>query len=207
MKPGKSVIQIIIVVFPLILIGMVIMGVVLYEQRRLDKVEEHPMSQQITTSGLIQQYSKLRDFMSPRGFANEKDQQRLLMTTAFIDGSISTINTGMIVSHEQALTEVGRIWKKYSIQFGEDGVSQSLHINYREASNAELAIAISIAEALPRQSLNSPLTISFGPEGDTSFIAEWVTEARARGENSNLSHDGIDWQYLLQKVEEYIDSL
>jgi len=40
LKSGKSFIQVMIVVFPLLLIGMVIAGILLYEQRRVDKQPE-----------------------------------------------------------------------------------------------------------------------------------------------------------------------
>ncbi len=207
MKSGKSFIQILIFTFPLLLIAMVIVGIALYEQRRVDKQEEHPMSQRVTIQGMIGQSTKLREFMSPRGLKTEEEIQKLKMTTAFIDGSLSPVNIGMVVNKETKLTEAGLLWKEYQIEYEGKGQSKSLHINYLTASDAELAIGLAIAEALPQQALRHGLTISFGPTGENSLINDWVTTAKTDSALSSFYEDGIDWKFLTDKTAAYLQSL
>ncbi len=207
MKSGKTFIHVIVIAFPLLLIGMVIVGMLLYEQRRVDKVAEHPRSQQVTTQGIVANYTKLRDFMSPRGFENPQQLQKLVMTTSFIDGSVSPINTGMSVSSEIVRKEAGRVWKNYVLEFKGKGEEKQLKVNYLESSNAELAVALAIAEALPNQELNSRFEIEFSPVGESSVIADWVKEATLRGVKQPLYEDGIDWTYLKEQIRDYIESL
>jgi len=159
MKSGKTFIHVIVIAFPLLLIGMVIVGMFLYEQRRVDKVAEHPRSQQVTTQGIVANYIKLR------------------------------------------------VWKNYVLEFKGKGTEKQLKVNYLEASNAELAVALAIAEALPNQELDSRFEIEFSPVGKSSVIADWVKEAKLRGVKQPLYEDGIDWTYLKEQIRDYIASL
>jgi len=145
--------------------------------------------------------------MSPRGFENPQQLQKLVMTTSFIDGSVSPINTGMSVSSEIMHKEAGRVWKNYVLEFKGKGTEKQLKVNYLEASNAELAVALAIAEALPNQELDSRFEIEFSPVGKSSVIADWVKEAKLRGVKQPLYEDGIDWTYLKEQIRDYIASL
>ena len=208
MKSGKSFIGLIVLIFPITLVGMVIMGLVLYEKRRVDKVEEHPMAKKVTIKAIVSHQEKLRDFMTPRSFTDGEDLQRMKMTTSFISGSVDTLNTGMRVDSEIALTESGHVWKDYTLNFGERGTKQHLTINYAEAKNAEISVALMITEALPQRELDNKFSITFSPTKKTSPLFQtWVTEAELRGKGQSLYADEIDWDYLVKQILSYTASL
>lgn len=208
LKSGRVLIKVIVASFPILLIGMVIVGALLYEKRRTDKTEENPIARSVTVKNLVANYIKLRDFMHPRGFSNQGEVQNLTRTAAFIDGSIATINTGMRVESDLSLTEAGKLWKYYQIKFGEKETTNTLSINYLKASNAELSVAIMISEALPQKDLQEGLIITFSPSGDSSpLISKWVAAAKEAGAENSLNEDGYDWNYLQSEILTYIENL
>jgi len=206
MKSGKALIKFLIALFPLILFGMVIVGALLYKKRHV--VEETPMTREISIEVIAGHHDKLRDFMSPRGFSDEAELLGLTRTAAFIEGSISTINTGMAVDTKPGLTQAGKIWNSSTITFEKGPQPTLLDVNYVEASNAEIAVALMLTEALPQRELRTPFQVKFSPTGDTSdYLSKWMEEAQKRAENQPLYVDGIDWEYLCGQIKEYIDTL
>ena len=205
MKPGKTFVQVVVVLFPALLLVMVIVGIALFEQRRVDKVEEFPISHEITAKTMVAQYVKLRDFMTPRSFTGDVEQEYMKRTVAFIGGSLSFPNTGMSPEVRKAHTEDKLIWKDYSLSFGSGKEELEVVVNYASASNAELAVALSMVEVLPRMELSQKLTIRFSPVESNGGIDQWVKEARMRGAGQPLMTDGIDWPYLITKVRQYIE--
>ena len=206
MSKNKSFIKLLIIIFP---VGLIVLGVVslfLYEKRRLDKVEENPMTKAVTEKGMISHFQKLNDFMSPRGFTTESEITNLVRTAAFIEGSLSPMNTGMAVKSEKALTKAGRIWKEYQIEFeGQEKKNpERLFINYVNASNAEIAVAVSLGEALPNIKLDRSIVLEFTPEGEGSSFYDWVSTAKDRANDNVLMVGGIDWAFLVENVEEFI---
>jgi len=194
--------------FPLILIGMVIVGALLYNQRRIDRTEDSPMTREITVKNMVSHYEKLRDFMSPRGFSDQQEVLYSIRTAAFVLGSVDTINTGMHVESKNVLTEAERLWKSYTLRFGKGGIERTLTINYITASNAEIAVAIMITEALPQTELKDRVTIVFTPsEKSSPEIAQWVSEAKQAGIDNPLNIDGYDWGNIQSKILEYISDL
>jgi len=145
--------------------------------------------------------------MSPRGFTNEAEIKRLTMTTAFIDGTLAPVNTGMQVDSQTVLKQAGYIWKDYKMEFEGKGNPVELKVNYLQASNAEVAVALSIAEALPSMKLSRDCTITFSPEGQPSQLTEWVNQAQTRGKSHPLYEDEIDWDYLVIQIRDFIKSL
>gem|GEM_PF-5911832 len=208
MKSGKTLIKVLIAMFPLILIGMVIVGALLYNQRRIDRTEDSPMTREITVKNMVSHYEKLRDFMSPRGFSDQQEVLYSIRTAAFVLGSVDTINTGMHVESKNVLTEAERLWKSYTLRFGKGGIERTLTINYITASNAEIAVAIMITEALPQTELKDRVTIVFTPsEKSSPEIAQWVSEAKQAGIDNPLNIDGYDWGNIQSKILEYISDL
>jgi len=194
--------------FPLILIGMVIVGALLYNQRRIDRTEDSPMTREITVKNMVSHYEKLRDFMSPRGFSDQQEVLYSIRTAAFVLGSVDTINTGMHVESKNVLTEAERLWKSYTLRFGKGGIERTLTINYITASNAEIAVAIMLTEALPQTELKDRVTIVFTPsEKSSPEIAQWVSEAKQAGIDNPLNIDGYDWGNIQSKILEYISDL
>ncbi len=208
MKP-KAIIQGLIVIFPMGLIAMVVVGLLLHEQRRVDKQEENPMGQRVSEKAMMAHYTKLKDFMTPREFASPVGQQNLVRVSAFIEGSLSPMNTGKIVESENALTTHGRIWKQYSIVYEGKSKKDSVNytFNYQSGDNVELAVALMIAEVLPDKELENTVTLTFAPEGGENEITQWAKEAKLRGEGMSLSYDGVDWVYLNDQVVSLVEQL
>ncbi len=207
MSEKKSFVKFLIVGFPL---GLMILGGVslfLYEERRVDQTEETPMTRRATEKGMISHFNKLNEFMSPRSFKNDAEVTHLLRTTAFIEGSLSPMNTGMVVRSEKALTKIGRIWKKYEIVF--DGVRKKaperISVNYVNASDAEIALAVSLGEALPNVKLERNLVLEFSPLGQSNAFTEWLEEAKVSAKDNVLMVGGYDWELLVEKVEAFIN--
>lgn len=205
----KSLVKVLIVVFP---VGLMVMGVAslfLYEHRRLDKQTEHPMSQAVTQKGMISYYKKLDDFMSPRGLSSESERKNLIRTTSFIEGTLAPVNTGMVVRSEKVLTRDGRIWKSYSVEF--DGVDtskvQTISINYCEDDNVELLMGLVLGEALPRVQLKNPVKLIFTPECGGDVFKEITAQAKLRGAGLSLNYGGVDWEFVEEELLNKIDLL
>lgn len=208
MSEKKSFVKFLIVAFP---IGLMLLGAVslfLYEKRRVDQTEETPMTRRVTEKGVIAHFNKLSEFMYPRGFSNDEEITHLLRTTAFIEGSLSPMNTGMVVRSEKALTKVERIWKKYELVF--EGVGKKpperISVNYVKASDAEIALALSLGEALPNTKLSQSLILEFSPKGESGAFEEWLLEAKEKAKENVLMVGGYDWEFLVEKLEEFIAS-
>ena len=191
-----SLIKVIVTAFPLGLIVMGIIGLLLYEQRRVDKEVEQPFSTPLNTSRLVGYYTKLNDFMSPRGFT-ESELTNLIRTTSFIEGSLSGVNTGMIIDKELALKKNGRLWSSFSIDYEGDSSKEEdievININYVNGSNKEIALGLAIGETLPGLNLSKSLQICFSPIGPPSILSDW-------------GEPPLDWNDLTRQAESFIQS-
>lgn len=180
-------------------------SLLMYEKRRLDKEEEHPMSQKVSEKGMIQHFIRLKDFMTPRGFDSEIEITNLIRTGAFISGGLSHMNIGMVMETEKSLTKSGRIWKDYKILYkGESKVTKEIRVNYVTASNAELATALMLGEALPQVQLSENIKLVFSPVGEGSEVISWVESAQEGVSDNPLMVGGVDWRLLESRVEQFI---
>lgn len=203
-------IKFLVIFFPMALIFMAGGSLILFEQRRADGQDETPLSQPVTTKGLLSHYKKLEEFMTPRGLGTEKEVENLMRTTAFIEGSLSYMNTGINVESEKVHTESGRIWKSY--RFHVKGRSsddpQTFLFNYQSVSNEELASIIALAEAFPNMNLARDVTVEFSPitpyKGEHELVKGYLEEARRRGEGNVLCHAGIDWNFLAETLQDQL---
>lgn len=204
MSKKPTFIKILIIIFPLGLVGMVIGSLFLFQERRVDQQEENPLTQRITGKGILDHYKKLEDYMTPRGYESEEEIDKLLKTEAWIGGTLSYANTGLNTKSETVHTESGRIWKEYTFSLNGQRKMETVRLNYAELSNVELAAVMAYAEALPRS--NREVKIIFSPIGNTeeSFISKEALRAAEIGKGNALNYDGVDWDYLAEKLKEQV---
>ena len=165
------------------------------------------MAQRITVQGMVAHYKKLEDYMTPRGFGDEAEKQNLIRTQSFVEGTLSPMNTGMVVTSNKALTQNGRIWNAHTLVF--EGKKKrdplELVVNYTTASNAEVALGLTLGEALPKAKLSRTVKVIFHPEAESEkLFSKWVVQATKQGEGLSLAYDGIDWEYLQEQATQYI---
>lgn len=209
MKEKKSFIKFLVVFFPIALIVMAAGSLLIFEMRRVDQQEENPISQPITAKGLLNHYKKLGQYMTPRGFKTEQEVVNLTRTTAYIEGTLSFMNTGMNVVSEKGETEAGRIWKTYTfhIKGKKKEQEQVLSYNYRTSNNEELACVLALAEALPNMELSKGVILKFTPNEmntEAPLITDAIQEARKKGAENALCYDGIDWDDLSKSLQSYL---
>ena len=197
MKHKISLIKVLVTAFPLALMLMGIRSLFLYEQRRVHKLVDQPSATPIEEVHLKQYYLKLTHFMSPRNF-DPTLQTNLLRTCAFIEGSLSGVNTGMNIHTTPPLKKNGRLWKGFLVKYeGRKSGKQDIElieINYVHDSNKEIALGLAIGEALPGLDLKHSIHIHFTPSSEDSIFSDW-------GDDTNLN-----WNQLTKQAQGFIRS-
>lgn len=182
MAQKKSFVAIALGVFFFGLVASSILGIVFYDERAGDDSEEKTRNLPIDQKGLFQNYLKLKEFMSPRGFSNDQEVQNILEVTSFIQGALGKINTGLELESEIVYKAQGRIWKEYTFTIkGESKEEICLGVNYVTASNVTLAQYLTLAESLPREIPQKTIKFRFYPEKASQDELEILKESQIEG--------------------------